>query len=105
MLKSLFLMAIGLACDFLLLLAEGFILKVIWNWFIPEYFNAPHLTVKVACGVAIVVSILTSHRNKDNEPKSDSIRDTFSFIYDTIVYRLIALTSSIALAAIVHHFI
>lgn len=39
---------------------RGWVLSVVWNWFIPKTFHgAPVLTIGQALGVALVVSVLT----------------------------------------------
>lgn len=46
---------------------EGFVLSVLWSWFIVPVFNAPALRVPYAIGLAIVVSVLTSKSRKSGD--------------------------------------
>ena len=48
----------------------GYALSVLWGWFIVPVFNAPHLRVPYAIGLAIVMSMLTRPtRKSEHEPE------------------------------------
>lgn len=46
---------------------NGYVLSVLWGWFIVPVFNLPVLTVVPAIGIAMVVSYLTYQYNKSDE--------------------------------------
>lgn len=46
---------------------NGYVLSVLWGWFIIPVFNLPELTVVPAIGIAMVVSYLTYQYNESDE--------------------------------------
>jgi hypothetical protein len=60
-------------CSFLLAavvistLLDGLALKTLWGWFIAPAFNVPELSLVVAIGIGLVVSLLTARRTTTNE--------------------------------------
>lgn len=57
---------LGIAASFLAATIEGFVLSVLWGWFIVPVFHAPHLRIPYAIGLALVVGMLT-HRTRKPE--------------------------------------
>jgi len=57
---------IGLAAFLVAVLLEGYVLSVLWGWFIVPVFSAPRLTVAYAIGLALLVGMLT-HRVRKPE--------------------------------------
>lgn len=52
---------------------RGYVLSVLWGWFIVPTFNAPALSLAMAIGVAIVVGMFTASiptKKKDEEDKA-----------------------------------
>lgn len=56
---------------------EGYVLSVLWGWFIVPVFAAPALRIPYAVGLALIVSMLT-HKSKkpDDEPELPTILAT-----------------------------
>lgn len=50
---------------------NGWVLSILWGWFIVPVFNIPAISVEQAIGLAMVVSYLTyQHINADSKRKS-----------------------------------
>lgn len=48
---------------------QGFVLSVVWNWFIPSQFHgAPELNVAGAIGISLLVSYMTYQNNSKTRP-------------------------------------
>lgn len=41
---------------------RGYVLSVLWAWFITPFFRQPPLSIALAIGVSLMVSMLTNHR-------------------------------------------
>lgn len=50
---------------------SGYVLSILWAWFITSTFGLPALTIPVAMGIMVVVSYLTKQANFANEDKED----------------------------------
>lgn len=59
-------MIISTIVDLIALLFGGWVLSLLWGWFLVPVFHLPVLTVLQAIGVTLVVSLLT-HRYSFNE--------------------------------------
>lgn len=67
---------LGLSVSFVALLvvaviAEGWALSVIWNWFMPTLFGVTSLSVFQAMGVGLVIRSITS-KSSNSPAKSDN---------------------------------
>lgn len=58
---------------------RGYVLMVLWGWFIVPTFNAPVLSVAVAIGVTIIGGLFTVARNesKNEEKEHDALTHFF----------------------------
>ena len=73
------------------LMLQGYVLSVMWGWFLVEPFGVPVLKVVPAIGLALLVSLLTA---RFREPKKDKQEEMarnfkimlFGFIYPLIVF-------------------
>lgn len=88
---------------------RGWVLSVVWNWFIPNTFHgAPVLTIGQALGVALVVSVLTygigvaasNGVSKDARGKS-----TLFLVSSSLVTSLISGALFLLLGFIYHFFV
>lgn len=68
--------AFGKFCAFVLLVPAaiswaGYILQVLWGWFIVPAFGLAALTLPQAIGIDVIVTMLTSHarRASDDSPQ------------------------------------
>lgn len=59
----------------------GWVLSVLWGWFIVPVFSVPHLSVGTAIGLSLVVDILVRQRKSSSEKKelSDIIIEAVSY--------------------------
>lgn len=55
---------------------SGYVLSILWAWFIIGTFGLPVLTIPVAMGIMVVVSYLTKQPNFANEDKEDYLKRT-----------------------------
>ena len=51
------------------LLLKGYVLSVLWSWFIVPIFGLPVLSLPVAIGICIIIGMFIDN-NKDNEAKT-----------------------------------
>jgi hypothetical protein len=69
---------------------RGYILSILWAWFIVVGFGLPAMSIPLAIGVSMIVSFLTYQHSKEDVPQKDIV-DTWvkifinSFIYPTIL--------------------
>lgn len=50
---------------------SGYVLSILWGWFITATFGLPLLTIPVAIGVMLVVSYLTKQSDFNNSDRED----------------------------------
>ena len=69
---------------------SGYVLSILWGWFIVPTFEAPTLTVVPAIGLAMVVGYLTKQETaaKDERDAAERIAGALSSMF---VYPLFAL--------------
>lgn len=51
---------------------KGYVLTVLWGWFVVPTFGLPVLSLVPAIGLAMVVSFLTHQSDASKEPDGDS---------------------------------
>lgn len=73
----------------------GFVLKVLWGWFVVETFHAPELSIPVALGIALIVKYLTSSYSATSK----------SSLTEQMVYGFIAPVFALIFGAIYHLFV
>lgn len=79
----------------------GFVLKTVWNWFIPEIFaSAPHLNMAQAIGLSLVVSWFTARRQTSYSESEGSLEGFFKDLLFVLFYGCIVLLMGL----IVHSF-
>lgn len=49
------------------ILVDGFILSVVWNWFMPLIFGLPELTIVESLAVSLVAGLFVSTRYKSEK--------------------------------------
>lgn len=50
---------------------SGYVLSILWAWFIVSTFGLPLLTIPVAIGIMLVVSYLTKQADFNNSDRED----------------------------------
>lgn len=66
---------------------EGYVLTVLWGWFIIPIFHLPPLTIVPAIGIALVVGLLTYHSNPDVEEKKRTGWEQFALLMGKLFAR------------------
>ena len=51
----------------------GYVLSIMWGWFVVPLFNLPPLSVPYAIGISLVVSFLTQPNYKSSPDKEKAI--------------------------------
>jgi hypothetical protein len=50
---------------------EGWVLAILWGWFVVPVFGLPALSVPVAIGLCLIASVLTNHKTGKEAEKED----------------------------------
>lgn len=87
-----------LLVDAVIYVFNGFVLKVLWGWFIAPKFQLPTLSLASAIGLGIVVGFLTSH----SYPEEKELGDRISRI---VAHNLIIPTFALLAGWVTHFFI
>lgn len=53
------------------MILSGYVLSVLWAWFIVSTFGLPLLTIPVAIGITLVVGYLTKQADFNNSDRED----------------------------------
>ena len=86
--------AIGVITVFVLtMILQGFVLKVLWAWFVVPTFQLPGLTIPAALGLSMVTSYLTHQYHKDERS-----------IEEQMVYAVNECLLALAIGWIIHLF-
>ncbi len=89
-------------------LLRGYVLSILWGWFMVPIFHLPVLSVMQAIGIALTISYLIQQTNFFNQLKQEQeqdkkkkLRESMKIVtFTTIIYPLIALL----IGYIVHKF-
>ena len=65
---------------------NGWVLSILWEWFIAPVFNLPSLSLPLAIGLALVISYLT-YQNIDCKPKESDDGDAVIKLVMVMVLR------------------
>jgi len=76
---------------------SGFVLSILWGWFLVPAFHLPQITIPLAIGISLVIGMLTYQVSAQEPDKTYTKRS----ITIAIVYPLLLLI----FGAIVHIFI
>lgn len=64
---------------------RGYVLSVLWSWFMVTTFNLPELAVFPAMGVSLVILYMTYHHKpnlvEDNRSDAHKILESFLIIF------------------------
>lgn len=80
---------------------RGYVLSVLWAWFIVTTFGAKPISIAAAIGVSCVVSILTFHHRAT--PKDE--RSAAEQMLETVVVTFFGPAFSLAFGAVVKAFL
>jgi hypothetical protein len=59
-----------LLCGLLCILYEGWVLKVVWAWFLVPQLHVPSLNVPSAIGISMIASMMTHQTDHSEESRS-----------------------------------
>jgi len=79
---------------------RGFVLVVLWSWFVVAHFHIAPLTIPVALGISLIVSFLTAHVDLDDKPTGQAK----SRLYKAISASLVVPIFTLALGWVYHLF-
>lgn len=83
-------------------IANGFVLSVLWGWFVVPLFEVPSLSIAQAIGFSMTVSFLTYHYHDSGKKEEESFIKRITYlILLAIVRPIIVLT----IGYIVHLFV
>ncbi len=57
---------------------RGYVLSILWGWFIVPFFGAPAISVPVAIGVSLLVAMLTNHKTGNEAEKEEAAAARFA---------------------------
>lgn len=69
---------------------NGWVLSILWGWFIQPYFEVPALTIPLAIGIVLVVGFLT-HQGKQAKDTRDTAQQLSDAASEVILYPLVVL--------------
>lgn len=74
---------------------RGFVLKILWKWFVVDNFNLPALSIFNALGLACLVTLAFPHDYsavlKDNELQATTWRYLYKLALFSFIYPLVCL--------------
>lgn len=79
---------------------SGFVLSVLWGWFISAAFNAPQLSIAPAIGLSMVVRYLTYQQLPADKSKSSTER-----VIEALAVAFIQPAVTLGFGYIVHLFV
>ena len=85
---------------------EGYVLSVLWQWFIVPAVGLPAISVVQAIGIALVVSLLTNQHKvpKETDPE-EGIGEKVVKIFTRVGYFTADVAIVWGIAAVVHLFL
>lgn len=84
----------------------GFVLSIMWGWFVVPAFHVAGLSIVLAIGVSMAVRMITStpspsgYKENEEKKKSAGLR-----LYESAMYSLLYPLFALAFGAIVHAFV
>ena len=70
---AIFILAVAVAVSVGGYIWKGYVLSILWKWFIVAFFGLPALTIPMAIGLTLIASFLTAqyyHNTDDRDPWS-----------------------------------
>lgn len=61
-------------------IANGFVLSILWGWFVVPLFEVPSLTIAQAIGISIVVSYFTNQYNDSDKKEEKSLTEKIIYL-------------------------
>jgi hypothetical protein len=70
---------------------SGYVLSVMWAWFVVPTFHLPQLSIAIAIGLSMVVRMLTYTPQEGEKKKSDTADTIISSFCWSFLYPLLVL--------------
>ena len=101
--KTFWILLVGILALPITSLWYGYVLSILWAWFVVPAFHVAPLSILLAIGVSIVVRMFTSSYTESNDKKDEDKagQRMFGSIFYALLYPLFAL----AFGAIIHAFL
>jgi hypothetical protein len=64
---------------------RGFVLSILWGWFMVPLFGLPALNIPFAIGIALVVGFLTHQSSNENEKTDWGNSITMAVMYPALI--------------------
>ncbi len=80
---------------------SGYVLSIMWGWFVVPIFHLPQLQIAVAIGLSIIVRMLTYDPQESDKKKSDTEDAIVSSFCWSFLYPLLTL----GVSYVVHLFV
>lgn len=52
---------------------NGWVLSILWSWFIVPYFSLPKISIAIAIGISLIVAMLTHQESNKKEDKEETL--------------------------------
>jgi hypothetical protein len=82
---------------------SGYVLSVLWAWFLVPAFHVTSINIALAIGVSIVIRMLTFQVNQERDEKKE--RSKTELWTQTLVWSFLYPLLALGMGAIVHQFI
>ena len=102
---------VGLVIGWILLLPlssiwYGFVLSVLWTWFVVPAFQVPALSIVLAIGVTMAIRMITSTPSPSGYKEDESKKKSAGLhLFDVAAYSFLYPLFALAFGAIVHAFV
>lgn len=84
---------------------DGFVLSVLWGWFIVPAFHVSQLTLPLAIGVSMVVAMLTNRTAGNSREQEKDKKDIGETLLSSFFIALLVPLITLGISAIVHLFV
>jgi hypothetical protein len=70
---------------------NGFVLTILWKWFVIPVFSLPALNIPQAIGISMVIAFLTHQRVKNKDDNKEVFELWLSLFFYSVFYPLLVL--------------
>jgi hypothetical protein len=82
---------------------NGYVLAILWRWFVVKPFGAPALTVATAIGISLVVGYLTHQRQVDTD--AEKAKSMEMRLMEALLWMLLKPAFALAVGAVVRNWV
>ena len=80
---------LGLVLTVVAIIFNGFVISTLWEWFIVHTFDLPSISIPIAIGVGIILTLMTGAKKSQKEVKT--FKDYFYRIIESMTVNAFAL--------------